>query len=167
MSLNLFKINKTPLAQIKENNMKRILSISILLFLFACEEDKADETANESVNNTLDGTYKQPSNDWYDCGDGTMDIQYLTVDGLKVINWDYDADCAGDWDDCYYKESFNATKDGDALNVDLGDDLGNIVITRSGTNSLKIDYLDFFEYSELWPYESSKIKTYSPNCSDN
>ena len=29
--------------------MKRILSISILLFLFACEEDKADETANEML----------------------------------------------------------------------------------------------------------------------
>lgn len=137
--------------------MKKILSISILLFLFACEDDKADEPV------ILDGTYKL-SEASMGC-DGATDIQYVTIDGLKVCRWDYDGDACDDGDDCYYKDSFIATKDGDALKIDFGDNEGSLVATRHGTNGLKVDFGG--DGYEIWDYESSEVKTYSPICSND
>ena len=135
--------------------MKKILSISILLFLFACEDSE--------LAATLDGTYKL-SEAYMDC-DGDTDIVYTTIDGLTVTRWDYYGDVCDDGDDCYYTEAFPATKDGDALKVDLGNNEGTVVITRNGTNGLKTiwshpDETD--DYSQIWDYESSEIKTFSP-----
>ena len=140
--------------------MKKILSISILLFLFACEDDKADETA--AVN--LDGTYKL-SMESADCGDGEFDVQYLTIDNLMVSNWDYDGDDCDNGDDCYFAESFTATIDGDALSVPNGPTV-TMVMARNGTNGLKVSYsyVGGIIGSEIWDYESSEIKTYSPIC---
>ena len=140
--------------------MKKLLSISILLFLFACEDDKADETA--AVN--LDGTYKL-SLESSEC-EGKLDVQYVTINGLKVSNWDYDGDDCDDGDDCYFTESFTATIDGDALSVSNGPSV-TMVMTRNGTNGLKVSfsYEGAIINSEIWDYESSEIKTYSPICS--
>ena len=140
--------------------MKKILSISILLFLFSCEDDKADETA--AVN--LDGTYKL-SMESADCGDGEFDVQYLTIDNLMVSNWDYDGDDCDQGDDCYDAESFSVKKDGDGLSFSEGPDV-KVSMTRNGTNGLKVSFSmgGSVVSSEIWDYESSEIKTYSPIC---
>jgi len=137
--------------------MKRILSISILLFLFACEDSE--------LAATLDGTYKL-SEAYMDC-DGDTDIVYTTIDGLTVTRWDYYGDDCDDGNDCYYTEAFPATKDGDALKVDMGHG-GALVITRNGTNGLKITWLNPSENGEgsyeIFDYEADGTKTYSPTC---
>jgi|TARA_Y100000741_G_scaffold165501_1_gene125118 hypothetical protein len=144
--------------------MKKILSISILLFIIACEDDKADETA---AVNFFDGTYKL-SLESSDCN-GQLDVQYITIDGLKVTKWDYDGDDCDNGDDCYSTESFTATIDGDAFRVGEEGRFSTaltMVITRYATNSLKVsfDYDGTITGSEIWGYESSDIKTYSPIC---
>tara|TARA_B110000014_G_C19848467_1_gene439730 strand:- start:84 stop:521 length:438 start_codon:yes stop_codon:yes gene_type:complete len=144
--------------------MKKILSISILLFLFACEDDKAEETTETAVN--LDGTYKL-SEASMEC-DGLTDDIFLTINGLTLTDWDYDGDECDDGDECYYKETLpSATKVGDTLKIDISDIQEGFIwnITRNGTNGLKISTkFDGVEFSQIWDYESSEIKTYSPIC---
>ena len=141
--------------------MKKILSILILLFLFACEDDKA------AAVNFFDGTYKL-SLESSDCN-GQLDVQYITIDGLKVTMWDYDGDDCDNGDDCYSTESFTATIDGDAFRVGEEGRFSTaltMVITRHGTNGLKVsaDYDGTITGSEIWDYEASDVKTYSPIC---
>ena len=85
--------------------MKKISIMLSLLLIFACEDDKADETA--AVN--LDGTYKL-SMESADCGDGEFDVQYLTIDNLMVSNWDYDGDDCDQGDDLLRCRKFLCNK---------------------------------------------------------
>jgi len=137
--------------------MKKTIMLFSLLLAFSCEDK--DEAA--AVN--LDGTYKL-SMESSEC-DGELDVIYITIDGLAISNWDYDGDDCDNGDDCYFAESFTATIDGDALSVPNGPTV-TMVMARNGTNGLKVSYsyVGGIIGSEIWDYESSEIKTYSPIC---
>ena len=141
--------------------MKRILSISILLFLFACEDDK-DETA--AVN--LDGTYKLSSKSW-DC-DGDENIIYMTISGKNITDWDYEGDECEDDNDCYAKESFTVSGGEDGVyQFEMYGLAGTLTLKLSG-KELK-NTMSFGEsgaYTTYWDHVSDGIETYSPVCSD-
>ena len=82
-----------------------------------------------------------------------------------VSNWDYDGDDCDQGDDCYDAESFSVKKDGDGLSFSEGPDV-KVSMTRNGTNGLKVSFSmgGSVVSSEIWDYESSEIKTYSPIC---
>ena len=137
--------------------MKKMIMLFSLLLAFSCEDEAAADT--------IDGTYKL-SVASMDC-DGDLDVWYITIDGLTVTHWDYMGDECDDDEDCYGKDIWSVTKDGDALNIDLGDNEGTVVITRNGTDGLKTIWshpTTTEEYGQIWDYESSEIKTFSPVC---
>tara|TARA_B100000809_G_scaffold18108_1_gene16012 strand:- start:85 stop:510 length:426 start_codon:yes stop_codon:yes gene_type:complete len=139
--------------------MKKIIMLLSLLLAFSCEDK------DEAATDTIDGTYKL-SVASMDCG-GDLDVWYITIDGLTFTNWDYEGDECDDGADCYNKFILPATKDGDALKIDLEDNEGTVVFTRNGTNGLKATWSHpdaTTEETQIWDYESSEIKTFSPVC---
>ena len=139
--------------------MKKIIVLFSLLIAFSCEDKNEEEVVN------LNGTYKL-SVASMDCG-GRLDVWYVTIDGLTVTNWDYMGDECDDDGDCFVRDIQFVTKDGDALKIE--DEEGNVVITRNGTDGLKTIWSHpstTEEYGQIWDYESSEIKTFSPVCDD-
>ena len=140
--------------------MKKISIILSLLLIFACEDDKADETA--AVN--LDGTYKLSSKSW-DC-DGDEDIIYMTISGKNIIDCDYEGDECEDDEDCYAKESISLSGGEDGVyqfDAD-GSSGGTMTFELSGKELKHTMSFSGISWTRYWDHVSDKIETYSPVC---
>ncbi|MDB9884862.1 hypothetical protein OAD01_04200 [Candidatus Marinimicrobia bacterium] len=146
--------------------MKKISIILSLLLIFACEDDKADETA--AVN--FDGTYKL-SLASSDCRDGLnnrinkLDVKYITIDGKKLIIWDFmgdDCNTSGQYS-CYSTWTYDSVKrDGDILKL-MYAGVEEWIISKDEMNGLKLE-IPSKKIIDIYEYEVSEVKTYSPIC---